>query len=191
MWPESAVHRPLIDRLPKFSPETNIPSDYRAEGDHCLRQALLSQLKDREFIGILLEDKSTLLWAMVKSALGSWIDVSDLFRELSSTDNHDIELLDDNRLLSDVMHSHKVAHQNISMLKEVLGLLQSRGCSSLRCGHGTRASGFVDSLMADYEHLVQDAEKQAGLLTQRINTLAAIRSIHESGKAIEQADAIG
>ena len=189
--PESAVHRPLVNRLPRFCHETDTSSEPQAEGDHSLRQALLSQLGDREFVDILLEDKSALLWAMVKSALGAWTDGFASARLVSKLDRDDIGFVEDNWLLSKVMSSHKTMQENISMLKEVLCLLQSRGCATLRCGHGTRASGFVDSLTTDYQHLIEDAEKQAGLLTQRINTLAAIRSIHESGKAIEQSDAIG
>jgi len=189
--PESSVHRPLRDPLPRFSPETTIPTEHQAEKDHSLREAFLSKVYDREFIDILLQDPSILLWVVMNSALGAWLDVFAALRRERVPEDADIEGVNDDWRLSKLLAFRRTMQENMSMLKEILSLLQSRGCATLKCGQGTRASGFMDSLTIDYRHLVEDAEKEVGLLTQRINTFAAIRSIHESGKAIEQSDAIG
>ncbi|KAI9652641.1 MAG: hypothetical protein M1829_001492 [Trizodia sp. TS-e1964] len=104
-YKESSVKRGLFDTLPCFSTNSAIPCCISGS-EHSLRKAFLQQFQYDNFINAVLEDNSILLWAVMKSTLGEWLESVDYFDMEASIDSEDVNFTDDNWMLCDLMDKH-------------------------------------------------------------------------------------
>ncbi|KLP18058.1 Uncharacterized protein LW94_13519 [Fusarium fujikuroi] len=148
------------------------------------------QFKCDEFLRALIEDNAALLCAILKSILGSWLQVIN-FLDLSTVDHQDIDFQDDNWFLWNLMEGYQLRQQNLQMLKRTLRIIRCQGCVSLRTVVGSKAEEAMKDLLIDFEDVTKRAEYLLSTVEKRITTMAALRSIHESEKAIRQSDRIG
>jgi hypothetical protein len=159
--------------------------------DHSLIVALLSQFQDPKFLQAILEDNSIILWAVLNSILGAWLEIVLFFDMDSKLCRDDETWVDDNWFLWNLMEESAFRQQNLVMLKHSLAILESAGCDNMRSQTDTQAKKAMLSLEIDFRELVTMTENQLTGIQHRITTLAAIRSITESEKSIKQSDRIG
>lgn len=197
-----SVFRPVFDEVLPFSAGGTprvlthpiYPQLYprRASFNQSTRTAILSQLMQRKFIEEILQDNALLLCAVINCMAGAWLEVIGETEDCIQPSSQDItEFVHDNIFLEVLMDFFAEIHENITMLTKSLALLKSRGCSTLRCKDGSVASRLMMNLTIDFQELLRRAQQHKSQVQQRIVTIAAVRSITESGRAIEQSDAIG
>ncbi|KAM7203472.1 hypothetical protein V8F20_004066 [Naviculisporaceae sp. PSN 640] len=194
----SSIYRPLFDRIPPFSASSMLPIPPRpvpsrgVRFNQSTRAAILSQFTQRRFVEQILQDNGLLFCAVMNCLAGAWLDVISRTEHDIQPSSEDItEFVQDNLFLEALMDLFPEVHENIAMLTESLALLRSRGCHPVRCKNGTVASELIKNLTIDFQDLLRRAEQHKIEIQQRVVTIAAVRSITESSKAIEQSDAIG
>jgi hypothetical protein len=184
------VYRPMWDLPPRFS--VNEYSPLNVVGlDHSLRGSFLQQLKYERFLKAVLEDHSTILCTILKAILGAWLEVVGSLDLDARLESEDVEFQDNNRFLWHLMDRHHLRQQNFRMIKHLVTIVESQGCQTFRTKPGTQAYEAMKSLKVDLTDILSRTQYQSSMIERRVTNLAALRSIHESQKAIEQSDYIG
>ncbi|KAK1753635.1 hypothetical protein QBC47DRAFT_386834 [Echria macrotheca] len=184
------ARRSLFSTYPRFMSST-VSAPSPGDHDDSLRGALLAELRRTEFVDALAEDNSTVIWAILKSMSGAWQEVVRSADHHASLKADGVGPGDDNRLLLVLMDGHAAVKDNIVMLRQLLITAKPQGYAGISSKPGTRVSTKIEGVIIDIEDLVKRSENQLAMIQQRIATLAALRSIHESQKAINQAELIG
>lgn len=185
-----SVDASLFSAYPRFN-SGNVPASRCGDYSNSIREALLEGLERNEFLKALTEDHSTIIWAVLKFISAAWQEIVCQIDLDAALNAGDIEFEDDNSLLSVLMDGHMCIEQNLAMLRLFLIIAQPQGYAGLWSKPGTRVSTKIEDIVTDIEDLIKRSEKHLAVFQQRIATLAALRSISESGKAIKQADLIG
>jgi hypothetical protein len=186
----SLAQLPLFDTFPRFSTTETLPT-HMEMGSSLMRICLLKQLVSEGFLGAILEDHSTILCAVLQSMLGAWLEVvhdNAYNTRLQSSDQHHRE---SSWILWHLMDEHRHRQQGLEMLKKSLTVIRARGCEFFRSKPGTQAEAAMKRLEVDFTDLISQTERQLALIERRLATLASMRSIHESEKAMKQSEYMG
>lgn len=132
-----------------------------------------------------------IIWAILKSTLGFWLEVVQRFDIDSKLSVDDEPWVDENWFLWGLMEDSALRQQNLVMLKHSLAILESAGCHNMHSKKDTEARSAMIGLEIDFRELITRTENQLTGIQHRITTLAAFRSIMESEKSIKQSDRIG
>jgi hypothetical protein len=160
-------------------------------GDCSLRSGLLEQLHDVQFLEALSKDRSIVLWAILRRIAVEWqaaIDSHEYAIQAGAAD--DFHFTDDNWMIWNTTDATTRCQNDLKMLKESYNVIESGGPTSLRYLPGTPSEEVVGNLKADFADLIDRTEKCITGYRHRIAVMAAVRSIHESEKAIKQSSTI-
>jgi hypothetical protein len=184
-------YSPIFNEIVRYSPiKDAIVGDQLR--DYSLRSALMRQLRNNSFVRDILEDDSVLIWTLVNVIGAEWLEVLRLMELDVSNESLDIHLLDDDHSeLERKMKKADLFRENLTMLKDTLGVIIIEGTLSSKTKPGTRAFEMMKDLEVDFKELVSSTEAYIGRLSQRLSIFASVIAIEESRKAIKQADNIG
>jgi len=184
------LNRHLFRQLPRFSSYSSNKIQVTAL-DHSLRRAILVQFKQDEFLRAVLEDETTLLCAALNCIAGEWIELNAALHAQSSISGTNERLWEENTHFWSTVGYISTCQQYLVMVRETLEALKSPFFNKSMDGSKKQATLITEKLGRDYSQILRETESNLASLRQLASTIAAIRSITESEKAIERADSMG
>ena len=188
------LRRSAIDSLPSFpstDPKKTTESICLDAQLHSFRSSFVDQLLREEFLNLILKDRAILLCAILEPMLGAWLEVVAQSDFYSQIEKGDILWTDNNEKLWKIVERHQFSRQNLDMLRKSFAVIRHKGISSLRAQRSSSAYRGFTNLETDFGDLITQTEQQLEGMQQRIVALAALRSIAESERAIEQSNKLG
>lgn len=191
-YSQNALTATLFRRPDHYTPNFEPIASTGLWEDYSLRSSLLQQLQSTKFLDALAEDSSIILWALLKRVAVDWQEIITSHEfAVQDEGGDDSDFTDDNWMIWRHTESTSRCQDDLKMLKASYAVIECGGPESLRYRSGTHSEEVVGELRVDFADLIERTEKCISGYRHRITLLAAIRSIHESEKAIKQSNTIG